>query len=291
MENSTTTTLTPSSDSAPPPRSNHHYDQNPRIFELFLDPSLKYSSGLFKPGVDDLHGAQLAKMDWVAEQLHAGEGTRVLDVGCGWGSLTLHLARRFGCSVTGITPSPAQARFIEQRAREQGVADRVSIALGTFDTVSFGQERFDAISMLGSITHMEDKPGAVARARSLLRRDGWYYLSESAFRNAKVYDELDSGPGVDFIRHQIFGWGELIPFSSFVRYCEDAGLSLKGLTDLTEDYRKTIEFWRENATRNRDELDAIQPGKTDELLKFFDICNTGWGLTTKHYALVCQRRR
>lgn len=273
------------------PRTNQHYDQDPRVFELFLDPTLKYSSGLYAPGVATLHEAQLAKMDFVAEKIHARESARVLDVGCGWGALVLHLATRFECVVTGVTPSPSQARYIAERARQQGVADRVTIELGTFDSLDLANQRFDAVTMLGSITHMEDKPGAVHKARNLLRRGGWYYVSESSFRNQAIYDEFDQRPGCEFIRHQIFGWGELIPFSSYVRYCEDAGLSLAGLTDLTDDYAATIEAWRDNAVKNREAIDALQPGKTDELLKFFDICNAGWGMTTKHYALVCRRKR
>lgn len=273
------------------PRTNQHYDQDPALFELFLDPTLKYSSGLFGDGIDSLHAAQLAKMDFVAEKLRARSGARVLDVGCGWGALMLHLATRYQCSVLGVTPSPSQARYVAQRARAEGVEDRVAVTVGTFDAIDFGRERFDAVSMLGSITHMEDKPGAVEKARKLLRRNGWFYLSESSFRNHKIYEEFDHRPGSEFIRNRIFGWGELLPFSSYVRYCEDAGFSLDGLRDLTGDYARTIEFWRANAVRNRDAIDALQPGKTDELLTFFDICNAGWGMTAKHYALLSRKSR
>lgn len=273
------------------PRTNQHYDQDPGLFKLFLDPSLKYSSGLFREGIHDLHAAQLAKMDFIAAQMRAGSGARILDVGCGWGAVVLHLARHHGCTVVGITPAPSQARYITERARAEGLEDRVTIALGTFDSIDLGRERFDAACMVGSITHMEDKPGAVQKARSLLRQGGWLYLSESSFRNHKIYEAFDHRPGSEFVRNQIFGWGELIPFSSYIRYCEDAGLSLADLTDLTEDYGRTIEAWRANASRNRDAIEALQPGKTDELLTFFDICNAGWGMTTKHYALLSRKKR
>ncbi len=272
-------------------RTNQHYDQTPRLFQLFLDESLKYSAGRFLTGDESLHQAQLQKMDFVAEQLGARRGTTVLDVGCGWGSLTLHLAARHGCSVWGVTPSPSQAEYIREKARQLGVADAVKILVGTFDQVDLGERKFDAVSMLGSVTHMVDKSAAVAKATKALRTGGRYYLSESCFRNRRVYDEFDSRPGTNFIRDDIFGWGELVPMSTFVVAFEDAGLSLAGLTDLTADYGRTIEHWRANAEKNRADIEALQVGKTDQLLRYFDICNAGWGLTTKHYALLGLRRR
>ncbi len=271
--------------------TNQHYDQSPRLFELFLDPSLKYSAGRFVTGAETLHEAQLRKMDFVAEQIGARAGTAVLDVGCGWGSLTLHLAERHGCMVTGVTPSPSQAEFIRGRARARGIADRVTIVVGTFDLIELGGRKFDAVTMLGSVTHMIDKAAAVQKATDHLRLGGRYYLSESCFRNRRVYEEFDPRPGTSFIRDQIFGWGELVPMSTFVIAFEDAGLSLAGLTDLTADYARTIEHWRANAVAHRAQLEELQPGKTDELLRYFDICNAGWGLTTKHYALLGLRRR
>lgn len=271
--------------------TNQHYDQDPRQFQLFLDATLKYSAGRFATGAESLYEAQLAKMDFVAAQIAARAGTRVLDVGCGWGALVLHLAERHACVVDGVTPSPTQAAYIRGKAVERGIADRVRIHVGTFTTVDLGAARFDAVTMLGSITHMRDKSGAVAAGARRLRPGGRFYLSESCFRNRKTYDEFDQRPGTNFIRDTIFGWGELVPMSTFVVAFEDAGLSLTGLTDLTDDYARTIEHWRANALAHRAELEAIEPGKTDELVRYFDICNAGWGFTTKHYALVGARRR
>jgi cyclopropane-fatty-acyl-phospholipid synthase len=157
--------------------------------------------------------------------------------------------------------------------------------------VDLSDQRFDAVTMLGSITHMRDKAGAVQQAVRRLRTGGRYYLSESCFRNRRIYDEFDQRPDSEFIRSTIFGWGELVPFSELVIHFEDAGLSLAGLTDLTADYARTIEHWRANAVAHRAQIEQLEPGKTDQLLRYFDICNAGWGLTTKHYALLGLRRR
>lgn len=272
-------------------QSNHHYAQDSRIFELFLCGHLKYSSGLFQRDDDDLDRAQEQKMHMIAGMIDARPGARVLDIGCGWGSLTLFLAREYQCEVIGITPSPSQHSFIERRAAEQGVVDQIRIVLDTIERAEIDSRAYDAVTMLGSITHMPDKQAVVDKAWQALRRRGCLYLSESCFRNRKIYEEFNNREGTAFIREEIFGWGELLPLSEYVRFVENAGFSLAGLRDLTRDYFKTIEHWRANTERNADRIDAIEPGHSERLLRYFDLANAGWGYTTKHYAIGARKQR
>lgn len=271
--------------------TNSHYDQDPRLFQLFLDPTMKYSSGLFLNEDDNLERAQRQKMDFVADQLGLRGGERVLDIGCGWGALVLHLAERRGCEVVGFTPSPKQAAFIQQRAQALGVAERVQVQVTHVQDNRQPSQSFDAITLLGSIVHMKDKAGVLSECYRLCRRRARVYLSESCFRNAAREREFAERPGTLFVRDSIFGWGELIPLSHYVRFFEDAGFSLTGLTDLTEHYYRTIEHWRSNALANREALEALEAGVTDKLVHYFEISNAGWGYTTKHYALVGSRSR
>lgn len=272
-------------------QSNHHYARDSRIFELFLCSHLKYSSGLFRHDDDDLDRSQVHKMHMIAGMIEAGPGARVLDIGCGWGSLTLFLAREYQCQVTGITPSPPQHSFIGRRAAEQGVDDRVRIVLNTIENVDIDVRAYDAVTMLGSITHMPNKQAVVNKAWQALRRRGRLYLSESCFRNQKIYNEFNQREGTEFIRAEIFGWGELLLLSDYVRFIENAGFSLTAVRDLTGDYFKTIECWRANVVRNADRIDAIDPGHSERLLKYFDLANAGWGYTTKHYAIGARKQR
>ena len=147
------------------------------------------------------------------------------------------------------------------------------------------------MSFVGSITHFPDKPGALAKAWSLLKPTGNVYLSETCFCNAAKRQEFESRPGTKFVLLETFGWAELITVSDYVRYFEDAGFSLRGLTDLTAAYHRTIEIWSENAERNSAALDAIEPGLSARLLKYFEISNAGWGYTSKQYAVVASKRR
>ena len=279
-----------SDEAAAPDASNHHYDLPPQIFELFLDTSLKYSVGLFESEDDSLEEAQIRKMEYIERVLQLTPGARVLDAGCGWGSLTLFLAAR-GYHVTGITPSPSQADFVEGRARASGIEDRVTILRGVFEDQDLPAGRFNGITFVGSIVHMPDKRAILARSNKLLAKRGRLYLSETCFSNAKRYQQFKDGAEFGFIRDEIFGWGDCVPVSSYVADLEATGFSLCGLRDLTPHYLCTIAEWRRRAARNREAIEALRPGYTDQLLRYFDICNTSWGFTTKQYAVVAVRDR
>jgi len=275
----------------PPAASNLHYDQDPRIFELFLDSSMKYSSGLYRTPGDSLEKAQRQKLDFIAENLGATPQSTILDVGCGWGSLVVHLAQEVGCRVVGVTPAPAQARYVRRRLERAGAAERAEILVSPFERLEFRDRSFDGVSFVGSIVHLPDKAGALAGCFSACRPGAAVYLSETCFRSRKIQEKFDQRPGTQFIRDEIFGQGELIPLSQYISYFEQAGFSLAGLHDLSRDYHRTIEQWRENARRNREALEAIEPGILDRLERYFDVANAGWGYTSKQYAIVARRRR
>jgi cyclopropane-fatty-acyl-phospholipid synthase len=271
--------------------TNQHYDLDARLFRLFLDPTLKYSSGLFVNPEDNLEEAQQRKLDFIANQLALKGGEHILDIGSGWGSLVLHLAGRYDCRVTGVTPAPRQAAFIRERAAALGLADRVEVHVAQICDVPFSSSAFDGITLVGSIVHMPEKARVLSDCYRFLRPHGRLYLSETCFRNETVSQEFAERPGTRFVRDEIFGGGELLPLHHYVRFLENARFSLCGLTDLTAHYYRTIEAWTENALANRSALEAVRPGVTDELLKYFEISNAGWGYTTKQYALVASKSR
>lgn len=201
------------------------------------------------------------------------------------------MADAFGCQVTGISPAARQHEYIAEQAAARGLTDRVSTVLGRFEEAEFAAKSFDAVTMLGSIVHMPDLDDAFRRARNVLRPGGALYVSESCFRNAAVHRSFDERPGTDFVREAIFGNGELRPLSELVRGAENAGLSVVAVDDLTAHYHRTIEDWLTAVESHRDEIDALKPGMADDLVRYLEISNAGWGYTTKHYALTCRRSR
>lgn len=270
--------------------TNRHYELPTAFFAAYLDRRLKYSSGLYEHPDATLDEAQTAKLHFVAQRLGLPEGGRVLDVGCGWGSLILFLAAEYGCRATGVTPSATQADYITRQAEEMNVADRIQVELGSFPALRLDGP-YDAVTMLGSITHMPDRAAVLGRAKDLLLRGGTLYISESCFRSWRAYEEFSARPGTRYVTEGIFGFADLVPLSALVEGVESAGLSLTGLTDLTAHYDRTIADWQAQAMANRDEIEKAAPGMFDPLIRYLQTASAGWGYTTKHYALTAAKIR
>ncbi|WP_040795483.1 SAM-dependent methyltransferase [Nocardia higoensis] len=271
--------------------TNQHYDLDPEIFGEFLDPLRKYSSALYESPADTLEQAQRRKLRFVAQRLGLQGGEQLLDVGCGWGSLILFMAEEFGCRATGVSPAPRQHEYIAAQARARGVAERVRTEVGHFERMDLPARSVDAITLLGSIVHMPDLDAVFGRARAVLRRRGTLYVSESCFRHAAARTAFDGRAGTEFVREDIFGWGELRPLSELVTAAEDAGFSIIAVDDLTEHYRRTIDDWIANVDAAAARIDTHSPGLADRLRHYLEIANAGWGYTTKHYALTCRNAR
>lgn len=270
--------------------TNQHYELPPEVFMAFLDERIKYSSGLYKTLDDTLEEAQTQKLHFVAERLGLTGGECLLDIGCGWGSLTLFMAKEYGCEVTGVTPSGPQAQFIRDKAVSLGVGKLVDIRVGSFSDLEV-DGRYDAATMLGSIIHMPDRVAVLRKVFDRLRRQGRLYVSESCFRNAEVYREFSERPGTKHVTETIFGFADMVPVSNLVEAVESAGFSLGALDDLTWHYHRTIEEWERRALANRDRIEAAAPDMTEPLVRYLRTANAGWGYTTKHYAITASKTR
>ena len=113
----------------------HHYDLSNEFYALILDPHMAYSSGYYERPDMTIEEAQAAKLDLVCRKLGLEPGDRLLDVGCGWGSLSLYAAEHFGAKVTGVTIAAEQKAFIDARIAERGLGDRVEIRLQDYRAV------------------------------------------------------------------------------------------------------------------------------------------------------------
>ena len=133
----------------------HHYDLSNEFYSLLLDPSMAYSCGYWTSTdpAYTLADAQRDKLDLVCRKLGLEPGMSLLDVGCGWGSLSLHAAEHFGARVTGVTIAAEQKAFIDERIRERGLGDRVQIRLQDYrDVPEEGQ--YDAVGSIEMGEHV-----------------------------------------------------------------------------------------------------------------------------------------
>jgi cyclopropane-fatty-acyl-phospholipid synthase len=216
----------------------HHYDVSNDFFALFLDRSMTYSCAFFSQSRgSSLEAAQSAKLDLVCTKLALQKGERMLDVGCGWGSLAIHAAREYGVSVTGITLSEPQAALARQRAAEAGVGDRVDIRV--MDYRELVDEPYDKVASIGMVEHV----GAVQidvymQTLARLLRPGGQLLNHGIAR-LRVGDP-EAGP---FSERYVFPDAAPLHLSRIQLAVERAGLETQHVEGFREDYAKTLRHW------------------------------------------------
>ncbi|MEZ0065172.1 cyclopropane-fatty-acyl-phospholipid synthase [Streptacidiphilus sp. MAP12-20] len=224
----------------------HHYDVGNDFYRLVLGPSLVYSCAYWPPGTTTLEAAQEAKLDLVCRKLGLhllGEGARLLDVGCGWGSLLLHAARHYGVTGVGITLSTEQARGARERIAEAGLTDRLTVRVQDYREVDDGP--FDAISSIGMAEHVGSAQYRryAATLRELLRPGGRLLNHQIARRPDMPGERYRLSP---FIAAYVFPDGELAPLGSTVTLLEEAGFEVRDVESLREHYALTLRRWVAN---------------------------------------------
>ncbi|WP_037827238.1 SAM-dependent methyltransferase, partial [Streptomyces sp. NRRL B-1347] len=217
-------------------------------------------------------------------------GERVLDIGCGWGALALFLAEQHQCQVVAVTPSAVQKTFIEERAADRGVADRVQVLHGTFEEVTVPAPSFDAVALVGVLEHLPEHRTALHKVRSLLRPKGALYLSSSCYRSRCARVEYEKRPR-SLHAVELYGFTAMNALSELIEEVEDAGFSLSALTDLTSHYDRTMADWQERIAAQQSVMDAAVPGFAAELSYYFETAQASWGYTAKHYALTATSSR
>lgn len=217
----------------------HHYDVGNEFYGLVLGPSMVYSCAYWNPG-STLEEAQRDKLDLVCRKLGLEPGQRLLDVGCGWGSMALHAAREYGVRVTGITLSREQAVYARKRAAEEGLADRVDIRIQDYRDVTDGP--YDAISSIGMAEHVgADRYREYARTLHRLLKPGGRLLNHQIARPPEPDEEAYRVD--EFIDAYVFPDGELSPLGTTVGELERAGFEVRDVEALREHYALTLRAW------------------------------------------------
>lgn len=226
----------------------HHYDLSNDFYSLILDPHMAYSCGYWTS--DDpaytVQDAQRDKLDLVCRKLGLQEGDRFLDVGCGWGSLSLYAAEHFGARVTGVTLSKEQRAFILERVREKGLGDRVEIRLQDYRDVP--DDPFDAVASIEMGEHVGDGnyPTYAATLHRLVKPHGRVLVQQMSRRTRP-----GGGP---FIESYIAPDMSMRPVGRTVDLLEDAGLEVRDVHALREHYVRTVHAWYDTFEANWDSV-------------------------------------
>jgi cyclopropane-fatty-acyl-phospholipid synthase len=239
----------------------HHYDLDDRLYALFLDRERQYSCAYFTAEGQDLDSAQAAKMAHVAAKLRLGPGQRVLDIGCGWGGLALHLARTAGVEVTGITLSEPQLSYARARAAAEGLERRVRFELLDWRKV---EGRFDRIVSVGMFEHVGPPHyrAFLDRCRELMSDDGLMLLH--------TIGRAD-GPGATdpWLARYIFPGGYVPALSQIAPAIERSWLWLTDLEILRGHYERTLAAWYERVQSARDQIVALYDERFFRMWSFY----------------------
>ncbi|MFG2865190.1 cyclopropane-fatty-acyl-phospholipid synthase family protein [Streptomyces sp. ISID311] len=240
----------------------HHYDVGNDFYALVLGPSMVYSCaywGTADEGVATLEDAQRAKLDLICRKLGLQEGMRLLDVGCGWGSMVLHAVREYGVRAVGITLSEEQATFARKRVAEAGLADRIEIRVQDYREVH--DEPFDAISSVGMAEHVgRTQYAEYAGALYSLLKPGGRLLNHQIARRPVADEEAYHVD--EFIDRYVFPDGELAPLGRTVGQLEEAGFEVRDVEAIREHYARTLRQWVVNLEQHWEEAARLtSPGR------------------------------
>ncbi|MBK1787760.1 SAM-dependent methyltransferase [Prauserella cavernicola] len=228
----------------------HHYDAGNEFYRLLLDPNMAYSCAY--PADEDatLEQAQTDKLELICRKLGLEPGMRLLDVGCGWGSLLVHAAREHGVHATGITLSAAQHDHVRRRIAEEGLDGRAEVLLR--DYRELGSGGYDAIATVEMGEHVGDDQYA-GYAATLYRnlRPGGRLLLQQMSRGGNA---PGGGP---FIESYIAPDMSMVPLSRTLRYLEDAGFETRGVEAMREHYAWTVRAWTRTLEQRADEATAL----------------------------------
>ena len=230
-----------------------HYEMPAEFFVHTLGPHLKYSAAWWPPGVAGLADAELKMLELTAERAQIEDGHTVLDLGCGWGSLALHLAGRFPRSrIVAVSNSTAQRAFITDRARAEGLRN---LSVVTADVNQFGpDQRFDRIVSVEMLEHVRNHGAIFRRIADWLMPDGRFFAHVFAHRRFAYLYEPD-GDANWMARH--FFTGGMMPSDDLFLHLQQDLVVEQHWRLGGEHYQRTAEAWLANFDRNRETLDAV----------------------------------
>jgi cyclopropane-fatty-acyl-phospholipid synthase len=246
-----------------------HYDLGNDFFQLFLDPTMMYSSGIFERPDATLEQASIAKLDRICRKLALKPSDHVIEIGTGWGGFAIYAARHYGCRVTTTTISPSQHALARGRIRAAGLEDRIELLLTDYRDLNGQYDKLVSIEMIEAVGH-QYYDTYFAKCSALLKPDGLMLLQAITIADQQYEAAKRS---VDFIQRYIFP-GSCIPSVSAI--CDSlkrvTDLRLIGLEDIGPHYATTLKCWRDNLMANVERVRAL--GYPEEFIRMwvFYLC-------------------
>ena len=239
----------------------HHYDLSDDLYDLFLDPKRQYSCGYFKNKNDSLEDAQNNKIQHIIKKLNIQENQKVLDIGCGWGSLAIDIAKSINCEVTGITLSQNQFDYCVKKAKKLNLENQVTFKLIDYRELN---EKFDRIVSVGMFEHVGRKfyKKFFRQIEKLLNDNGVSLIHTIG----SVNPPRDPHP---WITKYIFPGGYTPSLSEVTTPIEKAGLIVSDIEVLKLHYSHTLRHWKENCIKNKEQIVKMFDEKFFRMWEFY----------------------
>ena len=239
----------------------HHYDISEKLYDLFLDSNRVYSCAYFKNENDSLETAQNNKIDHIIKKLNLKPNQRVLDIGSGWGSLAIEIAKKTQCEVLGITLSENQLKHSIQKTKEMNLENQVRFKLMDYRELN---EKFDRIVSVGMFEHVGRKfyKKFFKQIDKLLNDDGVSLIHTIG----SVNPPRDPHP---WITKYIFPGGYTPSLSEVTTPIEKAGLIVADIEVLRLHYSHTLRHWKENCIQNKEKIIQMFDEKFYRMWEFY----------------------
>ena len=239
----------------------HHYDISEDLYNLFLDPKRQYSCAYFKNENESLETAQNNKIDHIIKKLNLQPNQKVLDIGSGWGSLAIDIAKKTKCEVTGITLSENQYKYSLNKAKENNLENQVQFKLADYRNIN---EKFDRVVSVGMFEHVGRKyyKTFFRQVNSLLNDEGLALIHTIG----SVAGPRDPQP---WITKYIFPGGYTPSMSEVAGPIEKSGLIISDLEVLRNHYSLTLKNWKERCISNKSKILEMFDEKFFRMWEFY----------------------
>jgi cyclopropane-fatty-acyl-phospholipid synthase len=253
-----------------------HYDLSNELFATFLDESMTYSSAWFEPG-DDLAAAQRRKIDGILDYAGVAAGSRVLEIGTGWGALAIRAAQR-GATVTSLTISVEQKKLAEERVAAAGLADRVTVELLDYRAATGTYDAVVSVEMIEAVGE-EFWPEYFATLARVLAPGGLVGLQAITMPHDRL---LATRRSHNWIQKYVFPGGLVLSVPVIEQQAARAGLSIVRRRSLGPHYARTLAQWRARFGAARDRVTALGFDEAFERLWEFYLAYSEAGFRSRY---------
>ena len=243
-----------------------HYDLGNDFFRLMLDDTMMYSSAIFAEPQMSLFAAQTHRLDTLCNKLDLKPSDHLLEIGTGWGGLSIYAAKYYGCNVTTTTISREQYNLAKQRVAEEGLADKITVLLEDYRDLTGQYDKLVSVEMIEAVGH-HYYDTYFEKCASLLKPNGLMVLQAITIADQQY---VEASKSVDFIKRFIFP-GSCIPSNTAMlnAVTRSSDMRLYDLSDIGPHYATTLEKWRENVFANYEGIKSL--GYSDEFLRMWEF--------------------